>query len=237
MPVFGADHRHIGAAELGDSISRYLARAGAATGVAYALALDKDVAQRVERPYDTKNDKLLGTDLFFEYSTPDVKQIIHGLAFDPRGISAQLFKFSGHEILIKNFALNNFSGIPTVVVSTVTDLTDEFLAARHGALLKAGVLFLLVAVVGSFAVVKFRHIRAGLEEAIYGARRALESKTAFCEAVQPKLRDVDPIKRGFIGALASTVNESLRAITGHLQTVTVSVDATLHAKTVPYPAN
>jgi hypothetical protein len=225
--------RLVGTIGVGDAISHFLDHAAATSGMDYALGLNRAVAEKAERPVDPKNDAVLGTDVFFVYSSPDTGRIIRNASFDPRVTTPVLVPVGDRTVFIKTFVLNNFAGVPTVVVATVRDMTEAFAEVRQAVVIKAAILFLLVSVVGSVAMLQFRAIRAGLQGAMFSQRRELEEKTAALKAAKAKLVDADQIKRGFFTNLVLSLNEPLHGVVGQLQSVIVPVDAVLRGANAP----
>jgi K+-sensing histidine kinase KdpD len=110
----------------------------------------------------------------------------------------------------------NFSGNPTITVATVLDVSEPFAEVLQSVAIKAVVLFLILAIGGSWAFIKFGQVRAGLTGIVGRQRKELAERVAFCDAAIAKLKEVDLIKRGFFSNLVTAVNEPLQAVSGQL---------------------
>lgn len=210
-------NRLVGVIEMGSELTDLLNRASTTSGLDYAVGLNQERAKLVQRPADPTVDSLQGEDIFYIYSTDMAKKAIRGSSFNPRSTESRLLEIGPRTVFIRTFPLNNFSGVPTVVIATLLDLTDGFDNVRQAVAFKTAILFLLVTVTALVGIFQFRKIQAGLKKAISGQRAELEERAAFCEAAVIKLRDVDLIKRGFFSNLVTALNEPLQAVAGTLQ--------------------
>jgi signal transduction histidine kinase len=236
LPVLDGG-RVVGTMGVGDAIASLLAQAAATSGLDYALGLDRAVAERAERAPNPATDAPQGKDVFFVFSNPAVGAILRQVEFDPRSTAPVLAPVGTRTIFIKTFPLNNFSGVPTVVIATLLDLTDGFAGVRQTVAIKAAILFLLVSILGSVGVVKFRAMRAGLERVLVGQRRELDEKKATLEAAKGKLKDAEQLKRSFLANLVASLSEPLQAVAGQLQAVGPAVEAALRGTADPGPQN
>jgi signal transduction histidine kinase len=108
-------------------------------------------------------------------------------------------------------------------VAVVDDLTDDFASVLRSVLIKAGILFIVLAAMGLYAGVKFGQIRARLTGLVGSQRRELARQVAVGQAALAKLKEVDLIKRGFFTNLVAAINEPLQAVTGQLATLAPAV--------------
>ncbi|NGZ05811.1 MAG: hypothetical protein G8237_05585 [Magnetococcales bacterium] len=221
VPLFDANRKVIGAAEMGDGIDGLLRQAAKANSVEFAIGLDNAVAEKAERPLDAENDKIVQSDRYFSYSKESVKEIIHQLSFNPRKTEAELLRNGSRPVLVRSFQLSNFSGVPTVVVTTVADLYDETRNILMTAAIKGAVLFVALLLLGIIGNQKFRALQHSLHNALFGSRQEIEAKTAQLAAANAKLAMVDTVKRTFFGTLIHAVQEPSLAIAGHLQAVQI----------------
>lgn len=225
--------RLVGTIGVGDAITRYLNLASSTAGMDYALGLNRQVAEKAERAPDPKNDTVLDDDVFTHYSTPETGQLMRSITFKPRATDSTLLAQGGRNIFVRTFVLNNFAGVPTVVIATLRDLSAGFIDVRNAVAVKAALLFLVVSILGSIAVVKFQSIRDGLQGAMTRQRKELEKVTADLAAAKGKLEAADQLKRGFFTNMVLSLNEPLQAVVGQLQNVTPTVDAVLAGANAP----
>ncbi|MBF0159739.1 MAG: hypothetical protein HQL58_09435 [Magnetococcales bacterium] len=215
----------IGVIEFVSDFNIPLERASTITGLNWALGLAKDVSDRVERPFDAKNDAVRGTDVFFRYSDAPTGEIIRALDFDPRSKGATTIKLGSRTVFVNNFHVVNFSGIPTIVITVVKELTDIFAEIFQQVAIKTGGLFLILAVGISLAYLKSGKIRANFTNMLYSQKKELEERAVACDAAMAKLKEVDVVKRGFFTNLVAALSEPLQAVSGQLQSLVPAVDA------------
>jgi len=225
-PIFDGA-KLVGTMGVGDGIIDHLKKAAEVSGMQFALGLDRAIAEKSERNPDPKNDAIQGKDIFTTYSSTQVGQVLRAVEFDPRAYKSQLTDVHGRMVFLKTFPLNNISGVPSVVIATMLDLTDAFAEVRMSAAIKGIILFLLISVVGSVGVTRFRAMQQSLQKALLGQRKELEDKTAALQAAQAKLKDVEALKRSFLNNLVTALSEPLQAVSGQLQAVGPSVENVL----------
>lgn len=223
--------RLVGVVELGDDISELLKRASSTSGLEFAVGLSLQRAEAVQKPADSSVDSIQGSDVFFVYSDNNAKQMVRSIRFDPRSNASQLIEAGHRTIYVRPFVLTNFSGVPTVVVATLFDLTSEFAVVFKSVAIKTTLFFLLSTIITLLSIFKFQRVQAILKGAISNQQKELEEKAAFCEAAVIKLRDVDLIKRGFFTNLVTAINEPLQAVAGTLQSTMPIIEAS--AKSSP----
>jgi hypothetical protein len=234
VPVFFED-KHVGAIGFGTSFSIPLERATATSGLQWAVGLQKEVSDRVERPADPKVDAWKGNDVFYLYSDQATGDAIRAAEFDPRAKGYTLSQAGGKTVFIKTFPVVNFSGVPTIVVATVLDVTDAFAAVLKSVAIKTAILFLAITILGSFGIIKFGDMKSGLMGAMGRQKRELDERAAACDAAVAKLKDVDLIKRGFFTNLVAAVSEPLQSVAGQLQSVSPAIETVVNGQT-PEPA-
>lgn len=213
------DERFIGVIEFVSNFTIPLERAAQTSGLKWGVSLMKEVSERVERPVNPKVDAWQGTDVYFQFSEPEIGEVMRNIKFDPRSKDHTLATTDGRTYYVKAFPITNFSGVPTITVATLLDVTKPFAEAMNAAATKAAILFLLAAVLGSVGYVKFGQIKASLGGALARQRKELEERTASCDAALAKLREVDLIKRGFFTNLITAINEPLQSVAGQLKGV------------------
>ena len=222
-PVMFED-KHVGVLEFVTDFNIPLERASATTGLKWSVGLMKEVSERVERPVDPKTDAWKGDDVFYLFSDATTGDMMRDLDFNPRDKKYELDKAGKKIVFVKSFPVLNFSGVPTIVVASMLDVTDAFAEILQSVAIKTGVLFLIISVVGSFGYLKFGQMRAGLTGALNRQKLELVERAAACDAAVAKLREVDLIKRGFFTNLVAAVNEPFQAVSGQLQSVAPTVD-------------
>ena len=213
-----------------------LERASATSGLKWAVGLMKEVSDRVERPADPKTDAWKGGDVFYLYSDPLTGELARSTDFDPRAKESSLAKAGRRTVFVKTFPVLNFSGVPTIVISSLLDVSDAFADVFQSVAIKTGILFLILAVGGCFGYVKFGEMRASLTGMLNRQKKELEERAAACDAAVAKLKEVDVIKRGFFTNLVTAVNEPLQAVSGQLRSVAPTVDAVARGEQ-PDPAS
>ena len=225
-PVYDGT-RLVGVVELGDDVFALLTRARETTGVEFSSGLDRKRSDEVERKSDAKVDAIQGSDVFYRYSSDQTSRIMHDIKFDSRSGKGQLVQQNGRTVYVKPFIINNFASVPTVVVANLFDLTDDFASTRQSALIKAIVLFAILALASCLGFMQFGKIQQGFTRVVFGERKKLEETTAALEAAKAKLKDLDLIKQGFFTNLVAAVTEPLQAVAGQLQTSIPAVEAAL----------
>ena len=224
MPVV-VDEKFIGVVEFVSNFDVLLERASETSGLKWAVSLNKETADRVERPADPKVDAWQGNDVYYRYSDPATAQTVRTIKFDSRAKDHALVSSEGRTFFVRAFPLMNFSGQPTITVATLLDVTQPFTDILHSVAIKSGILFLLIAVLGSVAFVKFGRIKAQFGGALSRQKKELDERSAACDAALARLRDVDLIKRGFFTNLVTAVNEPLQAVAGQLKALPAAVEA------------
>jgi signal transduction histidine kinase len=218
--------KFIGVIEFVSSFKIPLERASETSGLKWALSLNKETSERVERPIDQKNDAWQANDVYFTFSDPATGQTLRDIKFDPRSKDHVLAKAGGQTFYVKTFPVVNFSGVPTITVATLLDVTEPFAEVFRSAAIKASILFLLASILGSVAIIKFAQIKAQFGGTLSRQRKELEERAFACDAALSKLRDVDLIKRGFFTNLVTAVNEPLQAVAGQLKTLPAELERT-----------
>ncbi len=226
------DGKFVGVIEFVSNFKIPLERASETSGLNWALSLNKETSERVERPVDPKNDAWQGNDVYFNYSDPLTAQTLREIKFDPRAKDHSLAKAGGRTVYVKAFPVVNFSGVPTITVATVLDVTDSFAEVFRSAAIKAVILFLLVSILGSVAIIKFAQIKAQFGGTLSRQKKELEERAASCDAALAKLREVDLIKRGFFTNLVTAVNEPLQAVAGQLKALPAEFETSGASKEV-----
>jgi len=210
------DGNFVGSLEFVSNFNIPLERASAISGMAWAYSINKDVAERTERPPQPSNDVRQGDDIYIAFSDVATAHLMRQIQFNPRSGDSQLLAQAGRNVLVKTFLVTNFSGVPTITIATVLDVTEQFAAILRAVLIKCGVLFVLMALVGSLVAISFRKSGASFVGALGRQRRELAERTAMAEAAMAKLKQVDLIKRGFFNNLVTAIAEPLQAVSGHL---------------------
>lgn len=223
MPIV-VDGKFAGSLEFASNLDVPLERASATAEVKWAVGISKELSERVERPVDSRVDVWQKDDVFYLFSDPQTAQFMRSISFDPNAKGYTLATDKRHHtIFVRTFPVVDFGGTPSIIVATVDDLTDDFANVLHAVLIKAGVLFIVLAAIGLYAYVKFGQIRARLTGLVGSQRRELAQQVAVGQAALAKLKDVDLIKRGFFTNLVAAINEPLQAVSGQLATLAPAV--------------
>ena len=220
-----SEGKHVGVLEYVTDFNIPLERASATSGLKWAVGLVKEVSERVERPVDMKTDAWKGTDVFYIFSDPVTGDLVRATDFDSRAKTSTLGKAGKRTVFVKTFPVLNFSGVPTIMIASLLDVSDGFADVLQSVVIKGGVLFLILSIGLSVGVTKFGQMRAGLTGMLNRQKQELDERAAACDAAVAKLRDVDVVKRGFFTNLVAAVNEPLQAVTGQLQTVAATAEA------------
>ena len=232
VPVV-VDGRFVGSLEFASNLDVPLERASETAEVKWAIGIARDVSDRVERPVDPRVDVWEKDTVFYLFSDPQTAQLLRGVSFDPNAKGDTLATDRHrHTIFVRTFPVIDFAGAPSIIIAIVDDLTDDFADVLRSVLIKAGILFVVLAAIGIVAYVRFGQIRARLTGLVGSQRRELARQIALGEAALAKLKDVDLIKRGFFTNLVAAINEPLQAVTGQLSTLTPAM-----AKADPGTAN
>lgn len=219
------DEKFIGVFEFVSNFNIPLERASETSGLKWAVSLNKETSERVERPANPKLDAWHGNDVYYVFSDPATGDTVRTIAFDARAKDHSLANQDGRTIFVKTFPVVNFSGIPTITVATVLDVTQPFADVLRTTTIKSIILFLLLAIASSVAYIKFGDIKAQFGGALGRNKLELESRIASCDAAHAKLKEVDVIKRGFFTNLVTAVNEPLQAVAGQLKSLPASLAA------------
>jgi signal transduction histidine kinase len=224
MPIM-VDGKFAGSLELASNLDVPLERASATAEMKWAVGISKEVSERVERPADSRVDVWQKDDVFYLFSDPQTAQFLRSISFDPNatGHTVATDKRHHHTIFVRTFQVIDFAGAPSIIVATVDNLTDDFADVLRLVLIKAGIVFLVLAAIGLYAYVKFGQIRARLTGLVGSQRRELAQQVAVGQAALAKLKEVDLIKRGFFTNLVAAINEPLQAVSGQLATLAPAV--------------
>jgi signal transduction histidine kinase len=98
----------------------------------------------------------------------------------------------------------------------VDDLTDQFNAAFKSAVIKGGILFLLLAAALVAGYSKLDHLRTGFLGSIGAERRALKERLTRGDAAIEKLKDLETLKRRYFSNLMAAINSPLLAVSGQI---------------------
>ena len=182
----------------------------------WAASLTKERFAIVERARNEKEDAEKGDDIYINYSDPETRDIIKAIDFDPRSKEHKIVDNNGQKIYVKAFPIYNFVGKPTITIAMVDDLTDQFNAAFKSAVIKGGILFLLLAAALVAGYSKLDHLRTGFLGSIGAERRALRERMARGDAAMEKLKDLETLKRRYFSNLMTAINNPLLAVSGQI---------------------
>lgn len=182
----------------------------------WATSISKERFAQVERARNEKEDAEKGNDIYINYSDPETRDIIKAIDFDPRSKEHKIVDMSGQKIYVKAFPVYNFVGNPAITIAMVDDLTDQFNAAFKSAVIKGGILFLLLAAALVAGYSKLDHLRTGFLGSIGAERRALKERLTRGDAAIEKLKDLETLKRRYFSNLMAAINNPLLAVSGQI---------------------
>lgn len=191
----------------------------------WATSISKERFAQVERARNEKEDAEKGNDIYINYSDPETRDIIKAIDFDPRSKEHKIVDMNGQKIYVKAFPLYNFVGNPSITIAMVDDLTDQFNAAFKSAVVKGGILFLLLAAALVAGYSKLDHLRTGFLGTIGAERRALKERLARGDAAIEKLKDLETLKRRYFSNLMAAINSPLLAVSGQISGIKQAFEA------------
>lgn len=215
VPVLWED-KFYGVLEFVSDFSLPLQGASVESHFKWATSITKERFAQVERARNEKEDAEKHDDIYINYSDPATRDIIKAIDFDPRSKEYKVVDNNGQKIFVKSFPIYNFVGKPTITIAMVDDLTDQFNAAFQSAIIKGGILFLLLAASLVAGYSKLDHLRTGILGSIGAERRLLKERLAHGDAALEKLKDLDTLKRRFFSNLMTALNHPLMAVSGQL---------------------
>jgi len=224
VPIF-QDEKFYGAIEFVSNFDLPLQNAAFQSNLKWGISLSQEVWKTSERPPNEKKDIQKGTDTYFQYSDELAEAIIRKANFDPRNKDYSVINSGDKKVFIKTIKVLNFSGVPTITIAVIDDLSDQFSAATQTAGLRAGVTFLVLALILIGGYLKFGDIRHGLLGAVSAERRLMSEQLERGNAAIDKLKDLEIIKRRFFSNLVSALSEPLLAIRGQLKSAMSQVEA------------
>ena len=215
VPVIRED-KFYGVLEFVSDFHIPLEKASEDTHFKWATSITKERFAEVERSHNEKEDALKGNDIYINYSDPETRDIIKAIDFDPRSKAGKIVDKNGKVIYVKVFPVVNFVGTPGITIAIVDDLTHEFNKELKSAVIKGGILFLLLSIALVAGYSKLDHIRTGILGSIGAERRLLKERLANGEAATEKLKDLEILKRRYFFNLMAAINHPLLAVSGHL---------------------
>ncbi len=224
VPVIWED-KFYGVLEFVSDFSIPLNGASADSHFKWAASITKERFAQVERARNEKEDAEKGEDIYIYYSDPATRDIIKAIDFDPRSKEHKIVDNNGQKIYVKAFPIYNFVGKPTITIAMVDDLTDQFNAAFKSAVIKGGILFLLLAAALVAGYSKLDHLRTGMLGSIGAERRALKDRLARGDAAIEKLKDLETLKRRYFSNLMAAINSPLLAVSGQISGIKHALEA------------
>ncbi|MBT8613748.1 hypothetical protein G6652_00045 [Polynucleobacter paneuropaeus] len=224
VPVI-RDDKFYGLVEFVSDFSLPLNGASVESRFQWAASITKERFDQVERARNEKEDAEKGEDIYINYSDPATRDIIKAIDFDPRSKDYKIVDNNGQKIFVKAFPIYNFVGKPTITIAMVDDLTDQFNAAFKSAVIKGGILFLLLAAALVAAYSKLDDLRTGMLGSIGAERRALKDRLARGDAAIEKLKDLETLKRRYFSNLMAAINSPLLAVSGQISGIKHALEA------------
>lgn len=219
------DDKFYGLVEFVGDFSLPLNGASVESHFQWATSITKERFAQVERARNEKEDAEKGEDIYINYSDPATRDIIKAIDFDPRSKEYKIVDNNGQKIFVKAFPIYNFVGKPTITIAMVDDLTDQFNAAFKSAVIKGGILFLLLAAALVAAYSKLDNLRTGMLGSIGAERRALKDRLARGDAAIEKLKDLETLKRRYFSNLMAAINSPLLAVSGQISGIKHALEA------------
>ncbi|MBT8572725.1 hypothetical protein G6699_03980 [Polynucleobacter paneuropaeus] len=224
VPVIWND-KFYGLVEFVSDFSLPLNGASVESHFQWAASITKERFAQVERARNEKEDAEKGEDIYINYSDPATRDIIKAIDFDPRSKGYKIVDNNGQKIFVKAFPIYNFVGKPTITIAMVDDLTDQFNSAFKSAVIKGGILFLLLAAALVAAYSKLDDLRTGMLGSIGAERRALKDRLARGDAAIEKLKDLETLKRRYFSNLMAAINSPLLAVSGQISGIKHALEA------------
>jgi len=224
VPVIWED-KFYGVLEFVSDFSIPLNGAAVESKFKWATSISKERFAQVERTRNEKEDAEKGNDIYINYSDSQTRDIIKAIDFDPRSKEHKIIDKDGQKIYIKAFPIYNFSGNPAITIAMVDDLTDQFNVAFKSAVIKGGILFLLLAAALVAGYSKLDHLRTGMLGSIGAERRALKDRLARGDAAIEKLKDLETLKRRYFSNLMAAINSPLLAVSGQISGIKHALEA------------
>ncbi|MBT8582809.1 hypothetical protein G6653_08510 [Polynucleobacter paneuropaeus] len=219
------DDKFYGLVEFVSDFSLPLNGASVESHFQWATSITKERFAQVERARNEKEDAEKGEDIYINYSDPATRDIIKAIDFDPRSKEYKIVDNNGQKIFVKAFPIYNFVGKPTITIAMVDDLTDQFNSAFKSAVIKGGILFLLLAAALVAAYSKLDDLRTGMLGSIGAERRALKDRLARGDAAIEKLKDLETLKRRYFSNLMAAINSPLLAVSGQISGIKHALEA------------
>jgi hypothetical protein len=224
VPVLWED-KFYGVVEFVSDFSIPLHGASVESHFKWATSITKERFAQVERARNEKEDAEKGDDIYINYSDPETRDTIKAIDFDPRSKEHKIVDNDGKKIYVKAFPIYNFTGKPTITIAMVDDLTDQFNAAFKSAVIKGGVLFVLLAAALVAGYSKLDHLRTGLLGSIGAERRLLKERLAHGDAAIEKLKDLETLKRRYFSNLMAAINRPLLAVSGQISGIKQALES------------
>jgi signal transduction histidine kinase len=195
----------------------------------WAVGLSKERTIQVERPKNDASDAEMGDDVFIEYSDKSTQEILRKISFDSRGKDPQIVEKNDHVYFVKTIPVYNFSGVATITIAMVDDITHAYTSAFKKALFRGLAVFAVLAIALLFVYYKIDHFRAGILGSIGAEKRLLQERLAQGDAAIKKLNDMDLLKRQNFYSLMAAINKPLIAINGKLSEVMALIEPVNHS--------
>ena len=223
-PVMLAD-KYVGAIEFVSNFNIPLERASDISGLKWATSLMKETSERVARNVDLKSDAWQGNDVYYRFSDTNTAETVKAIKFDPRSKEHAIVNDKGRIVYVKAFPVLNFSGVPTITVATLLDVSAGYAAERQSAIISSFVIFLLLSIAGCLAFFKAGSILRSMSDTLNRQKKEHDQFIERYESLLANSRKVELIKRGFFTNLVTAINEPLQAVSGTLRSVSTKIEA------------
>ncbi|GJE40984.1 hypothetical protein F6X53_22945 [Methylobacterium soli] len=215
-PVVSGD-TFVGNLELGSSPWDALQIAAQATGLDFGFALDRRVAETLDRTRGT-TDLAKGEVLYIRFSRTEARDLLALIPFNPAETAAQSSQADGREAFVQTIPIVDVSRQPVIHITVADDLTDALARARNRIVLytaSATAILLAVMLIGLF---QFRALRARLERSFSGRLQEVRSKARAYDQIRQSLNDLNAWKLGLLTELILLIRDPLIAVQGAINT-------------------
>lgn len=218
VPVFQAG-QFKGLIELVGSFHEPLAGASRESGFRWALGVNKDRLNQVERAGVEDLDAPRQDDVFIDYADKETGDIIRSLPFNPRGKDLQVIEWQDRHFVVDTIAVPNYAGAATITVALVEEITGAHASAFKASVIRGVALFSVLALALLLAWYKLDHFRAALLGSLGAEKKLLRERLVRGDAAIRKLDELEAVRRQNFYRLMVAINQPLLAMSGQVSAV------------------
>ncbi|WP_375456003.1 cache domain-containing protein [uncultured Methylobacterium sp.] len=207
----------VGNVELGSSPWDALQIAAQATGLDFGFALDRRVAETLDRTRGT-GDLTKGEVLYIRFSRPEARDMLALAPFNPAETAAQASRGEGREVFVQTIPIVDVSRQPVIHITVAEELTDALAQARNRIVLSTASATGVVLAIVLIGLFQFRALRARLERSFSGRLQDVRSKARAYDQIRQSLNDLDAWKLGLLSELVLLIRDPLIAVQGAIDT-------------------